>query len=149
MKKYLETIKKSPLFKGIEESEIEAMLGCLSVKARKYARHEFVMRFGDSTEAIGMVLSGSVHIVKEDFWGNRNIVTEIGPGQIFAESYACTPGAALGVSVVAAEAADLPDDLAEIVNLLPPGSYTRQRLCDQLNSAIGGHAWGQVYGTVQ
>ena len=46
--------------------------------------------------------------------------------------------------VVAAEAADLPDDLAEIVNLLPPGSYTRQ-----LNSAIGGHAWGQVYGTVQ
>ena len=51
--------------------------------------------------------------------------------------------------VVAAEAADLPDDLAEIVNLLPPGSYTRQRLCDQLNSAIGGHAGGQVYGTVQ
>ena len=51
--------------------------------------------------------------------------------------------------VVAAEAADLPDDLAEIVTLLPPGSYTRQRLCDQLNSAIGGHAWGQVYGTVQ
>lgn len=45
--------------------------------------------------------------------------------------------------VVAAEAADLPDDLAEIVNLLPPGSYTRQRLCDQLNSAIGGHAWGR------
>lgn len=51
--------------------------------------------------------------------------------------------------VVAAEAADLPDDLMEIVNLLPPGAYTRQRLCDQLNSAIGGHAWGQVYGTVE
>ncbi|WP_080799659.1 hypothetical protein [Arabiibacter massiliensis] len=51
--------------------------------------------------------------------------------------------------VVIAEAADLPDDLMEIVNLLPPGSYTRQRLCDQLNSAIGGHAWGQVYGTVE
>ena len=47
--------------------------------------------------------------------------------------------------VVAAEAADL----TEIVCLLPPGNYTRQRLCDQLNSAIGGHAWGQVYGTVQ
>jgi len=53
--------------------------------------------------------------------------------------------------VVAAEAADLPDDLAEIVNLLPPGSYTRQRLCDQLNSAIGGRctapsnsAWGEA-----
>ena len=51
--------------------------------------------------------------------------------------------------VMAAEASDLPDDLREIVNLLPPGAYTRQRLCDQLNSSIGGHAWGQVYGTVE
>ena len=58
--------------------------------------------------------------------------------------------------VVAAEAADLPDDLAEIVNLLPPGSYTRQRLCDQLKLGLsagmrGGRctapsnsAWGEA-----
>ena len=52
-------------------------------------------------------------------------------------------------AVLAAEASDLPADLMEIVNLLPPGNYTRIRLCDQLNSAIGGHAWGQVYGTVE
>lgn len=50
--------------------------------------------------------------------------------------------------VLAAEAADLPDDLMRIVNLLPPGEYTRQKLTTQLNSAITGHAWGQVYGTV-
>ena len=51
--------------------------------------------------------------------------------------------------VMAAEASDLPDDLLEIVNLLPPGTFTRHRLCTQLNSAIGGHAWGQRYGTVE
>ncbi len=51
--------------------------------------------------------------------------------------------------VIAAEAGDLPADLLEVVNLLPPGTFTRMRLCDQLNSAIGGHAWGQVYGTVE
>lgn len=50
--------------------------------------------------------------------------------------------------VIAAESADLPAELLEIVQLLPPGEYTRERLCVQLNSAIGGHAWGQVYGTV-
>lgn len=50
--------------------------------------------------------------------------------------------------VLAAETNDLPDDLIEIVSLLPPGAFTRQRLCDQLNSSIGGHAWGLVYGTV-
>lgn len=62
------------------------------------------------------------------------------------------PDAAFKVSrlrvVLAAEAADLPEDLLRVVSLLPPGEYTRQRLTDQLNSAIAGHAWGQVYGTV-
>ena len=51
-------------------------------------------------------------------------------------------------AVLAAEAADLPEDLLRVVWLLPPGDYTRERLCTQLNSAITGHAWGQVYGTV-
>lgn len=52
-------------------------------------------------------------------------------------------------AVVAAESADLPDELVRIVAMLPPGYYTRRRLVDQLNSAITGHAWGQVYGTVE
>lgn len=51
--------------------------------------------------------------------------------------------------VIAAESGDLPEDLQEVARLLPPGNYTRVRLCDQLNSSIGGHAWGQVYGTVE
>lgn len=51
--------------------------------------------------------------------------------------------------VLAGESGDLPAELQEVIALLPPGDYTRKRLCDQLNSAIGGHAWGQVYGTVE
>lgn len=51
--------------------------------------------------------------------------------------------------IIAAESGDLPADLLEVVSLLPPGDYTRTRLCDQLNSSIVGHAWGQVYGTVE
>lgn len=50
--------------------------------------------------------------------------------------------------IQAAEQADLPEDLIDVVNLLPPGDYTRHRLTTQLNSAITGHAWGQVYGTL-
>lgn len=51
--------------------------------------------------------------------------------------------------VVQAEILDLAPDLMEIVNLLPPGIYERQRLCDQLNSALAAHGWGSVYGTVE
>ena len=43
---------------------------------------------------------------------------------------------------------DLGEDLIEVVNLLPAGTYRRARLCDQLNSIITAHGWGYVYGTV-
>ena len=51
--------------------------------------------------------------------------------------------------VVQAEILDLSPDLMEIVTLLPPGTYDRQRLCDQLNSALAAHGWGSAYGTVE
>lgn len=52
-------------------------------------------------------------------------------------------------AIIAGESADLPADLMEIIELLPPGYYNRITLCEQLNSAINGHAWGMVYGTVK
>jgi hypothetical protein len=51
--------------------------------------------------------------------------------------------------IVCAENFDLIGDLMEIVLLLPPGNYYRQKLCDQFNSALSGHGWGYVYGTVE
>lgn len=50
--------------------------------------------------------------------------------------------------VLRAEALDLPESLVEIAVLLPPDSYTRQRLCNQFNSALKGHGWTGAYGTV-
>lgn len=51
--------------------------------------------------------------------------------------------------VARAEIFDLCDDLAEVVEALPSRTYTRQRLCDQLNSIIVAHGWGAVYGTAE
>lgn len=52
-------------------------------------------------------------------------------------------------AVLLAESYDLPADLREVVDLLPPGRYTRRRFCDQVNSSIAGHGWGYVYGTIE
>lgn len=48
-----------------------------------------------------------------------------------------------------AEILDLSGDLMEVVGALPPRSYTRQRLCDQINSCLVARGWGTVYGTVE
>lgn len=51
--------------------------------------------------------------------------------------------------ILRAEIDDLCDDLREVVDLLPAGTYKRGRLCDQLNSILTAHGWGLVYGTVE
>ena len=43
---------------------------------------------------------------------------------------------------------DLPEDLMEIVGMLPSGLYERPRLADQFNSALAAHGWTQRFGTV-
>ena len=42
---------------------------------------------------------------------------------------------------------DLPAEAMDVVNGLPPGRYTRLRLCDQLNSAIVGRGLSASLGT--
>ena len=60
-----------------------------------------MLRAGDTADSIGFVLEGTVLIMQEDIWGNRNILSKAGAGQTFAATYACTPGSKLNVSVVA------------------------------------------------
>lgn len=50
---------------------------------------------------MGVLLEGSALIVQEDFWGGRNVVAPLLPGQLFAEAFACVPGGVLTVSVEA------------------------------------------------
>lgn len=103
MKKYLKVIESSPLFKGLSHDDIERVIKCLSAVKSDYNKNDFILKSGDIIKSIGLVLSGTVSIVKEDFWGNRNIISKILPGGIFAESYACCPGKALRVNVVSDE----------------------------------------------
>ena len=42
-------------------------------------------------------------VVQEDYWGNRNIRSRVAPGQVFAEAFACVPGAVMDVSVLTDE----------------------------------------------
>ena len=101
MKKFLSVIHSSQLFSGISEDELIEMLSCLETRQESFPKDTFLLRVGDTVESIGVVLSGSVLIIQEDIWGNRNIISKAGPGQTFAAAYACAPGSVLNVNVVA------------------------------------------------
>jgi len=94
---------KIALFEGIDEKSFKSLFQCLSVMIRSYHRQEVVLMAGSRADWIGIVLKGSVMIVKEDMFGNRMIVGSAEKYDMFAEVYACASPQNIPVSVVAAE----------------------------------------------
>ena len=107
MKEFFSIIQSSQLFSGVSKDELPAVLSCLEAKKVSFPKDAFLLRTGDTTESIGLVLSGSVLIIQEDIWGNRNILSKPGAGETFAAAFACASGAVLNVSVVAGTDAEV------------------------------------------
>lgn len=124
---------QSALFQGIEPADAEAMLDCLQAYARRYKRGEAIYWAGERVEAVGMVLSGSVHIESDDVWGDKSILSDLGPGEVFAEAYVCLPGEALMVSVVAAESAEILFlNIERVLGTCPVGCAHHRKLIQNL-----------------
>ena len=63
MRKYLDVIKSSRLFRDIDDGEIEAMLACLSVSSREYAKNEFILRAGERSSSKSLMTRFSMKMV--------------------------------------------------------------------------------------
>lgn len=107
MNKYLSVLKKSPLFADIEETCIETILPCLSAVERQYEKNSFIYSADERVFSVGLILSGSVYIMNEDYWGNRYILSHLGPSELFAEAFSCTQEERIPVNVITAEKTDI------------------------------------------
>lgn len=91
------------LFQGTKPEEVEEMLQGLDVRQQHYDRGRIIYHAGDTVDCLGVVISGCVQIENVDWWGNRSVLGSLGPGEVFAETYASLPEEPLKVSVVASE----------------------------------------------
>ncbi|MBP3633701.1 MAG: Crp/Fnr family transcriptional regulator [Oscillospiraceae bacterium] len=91
------------LFHGIDPRDRTAMLGCLGAKELFVPRNHPVFSEGEPANYIGIVLSGQVQLVREDYYGNRSIISVAAPGQLFGESFACADVEVYPISAVAVE----------------------------------------------
>ncbi len=103
MEEYFEVLRTCPLFCGIDDRDLAAVLGCLRAKTVGFCKKETVLAEGRPADCIGIVLSGRVQIVRIDYFGNRSIVSSAGPPELFGESFACAGVKLMHVDVVAAE----------------------------------------------
>lgn len=91
------------MFRGIEKENIGLLLGCLGSYPKNYTKGEYIAFEKDAIKNIGIVISGSVHMVKEDVWGNSTIMTRMTKGHLFGESFACGSDETSLVAFLAAE----------------------------------------------
>jgi len=80
---------RSPLFAGIEPGDMEGMLGCIGYHVRSYQKGEIIAFEEENINHVGVVLEGTVDMIKEDVWGNRTMLLRTCPEDIFGETFAC------------------------------------------------------------
>ena len=101
MEDFLEILSQCPLFDGMEESDLDSMIACLNGKTMDVPKDSPVFLEGTPARFVGVVLSGTVQVVREDYYGNRSIMTILKPGELFAEAFSFAGLETLPVSVIA------------------------------------------------
>lgn len=102
-----QSLYSCPLFAGIAQDEFEALFQCLSAKRQLYKKDAFVFRAEERAIWVGIVVSGGVNVIQEDFWGNRTILTHVQPGELFGEAFSCAGVPRLPVSVIATKPSEI------------------------------------------
>ena len=98
----LELLTSSPIFNGVESKDREALLSCLKIYSRAYRKGEYIRLEHDNIQDVGIVLKGTVHMLKEDVWGHQTLLAYMGPGELFGETFALLHEQASHVSFLAA-----------------------------------------------
>ncbi len=103
MSYHIPQLQHISLFQNIDPLHLETMLQCLNPVKRHYPKDAVIFLANDSLTAVGIVLSGKIHITKETATGARTIIAELGANQLFGETFACAGFEKSPVTVIAAQ----------------------------------------------
>lgn len=103
MEEFYTVLAKCPLFSNIKEDEYRVLLSCINAYPKTFHSNEYILLAGDVVNYVGIVLSGSLEISKENPAGMKHIMDFMGPGNIFSEVIVCTSERKSPVNVRAKE----------------------------------------------
>ncbi|MBP3648129.1 MAG: Crp/Fnr family transcriptional regulator [Clostridia bacterium] len=94
---------RCPLFHGISEEELTGVLACLGAQTEHFAKGEIILAEGEPARRLGILLKGSAQVIREDYFGNRSIMTHLETADLFAEAFVCAGVEKMPLTVVAME----------------------------------------------
>ncbi len=107
MKKYFEVLRKCPLFEGIDDESLLRLLTCLGAKVEAFGKKLTVIHEGNPAKHIGIMLVGSAQVIQMDYYGNRNIMGNIEPSELFLEAFACAEEPYIPINIIATEPSEI------------------------------------------
>lgn len=130
-------LAQSSLFQGISPEDIPSLLHCLNARRASYPKGAFLLQSGQAVRSVGLLVKGTALVIQEDFWGNRNILAKLAPGQLFAESFACAKDPVSGVDVWAEAPSEvLFLDVRRILETCPSSCTFHSRMIRNLLSEL-------------
>ena len=88
MDEILRTVN-SALFEGICYEDRRAMLGCIGYHIGTFRKGDIINFEDEKIKHVGIVVEGSVDMIKEDIWGNKTMLVRSRKDDVFAETFAC------------------------------------------------------------
>ncbi len=76
-------LKMVPLFASLTDEQLRVLQPC--IQQRSYPRGSFVVRAGEETDALYIILSGRVKVLIPDLQGREVILATMGPHEFFGE----------------------------------------------------------------
>jgi len=137
MKQVFDIIKQNPLLKNVSLDDFEKMAACLDAVARTFEKGDNIIFTGDRVSHVGLILSGSVKVIKEDVDGNIVILTELGVPELFGEVFACADIDHSPVTVLASEKSEiLFINYRKIINTCSSACVFHAKLVENMLSVI-------------
>ena len=87
VKMYTPNYMEIPLFQGLDMEEINEVLQRFHGLIKHFPKSDYIYLAGDCVENLCVVLEGTVQMIKEDIWGEKAIIANLGAGSVFAENF--------------------------------------------------------------
>ena len=84
-----EVLSGCRLFQGLNPDCLDGLLPLLDGQRRNYFQDELLLRPESAQGRVGILLDGRAHVLREEYSGARTLLTELEPGELFGEAFAC------------------------------------------------------------
>jgi CRP/FNR family transcriptional regulator, dissimilatory nitrate respiration regulator len=102
-KECIKRLEISPLFQGINHSEVGEILGYLKPRAEKYKKNDIVTFSGQSYDGIAIIARGKIAVTRDSVSGNRLILDMMESGDVFGEKIAFSYSKESPLTIIAQE----------------------------------------------